>query len=325
MLHFFPAGMLERYTLFAFLSVLGVLQLMAAHYRWAGFSLPGRQRWQWGYTLGGGLLGVAYLWFFGRFQHLIFQPGLAGTELFTLFSVATLLAMGITFGLVSLLHQTPTAAGPTGERVDFDPGQGTLIRSANPARRPAIIAVSDLPDGEFSLSPVVNQWTEAGCAALSTDLVEDGPTEYPEVLARLPAACTYLQNQPGIDGDSVVLVGAGIGGDVVLRAAATDSTVAGVVAINPVLVPDTIGLEALRRSTFWEALRWRRLRRRLADKLAATDHVSRMDDQRVLLIYHSNSLPANRAAIDGVEVAIVQTDEEAVEQIVGWTSNLVAG
>ena len=325
MLHFFPPGMLQRYLLFTFVAVLGVLQLIAARYHWAGFSLLGRQRWRWGYALGVILLGGAYLWFFGTVQALIFQPGLAGAELFTLFAVSTLLATATTLGLVSVLHRpTVIQSEQSGERVEFEPGQGTIRRTAEVGCGPAVIVVSDLPDGDFPVARLSDQLVDQSAVVVNIDLAADGPVEYPEVLARLPAARSYLQERSGVNGRGVVLIGAGIGGDLALRAAATDSAVCGVTAIDPVLDPGATGLELLHRSTFWQAMRWGTLRRRLAKALSASERLPRLENRPTLLVFRANPVPVGDIATGNAEVAIVHTDDEAVQRVLRWTAEVMA-
>lgn len=325
MLHFFPPGMLQRYLLFTFVAVLGVLQLIAARYHWAGFSLSGRQRWRWGYALGAVLLGGAYLWFFGAVQALIFRPGLAGAELFTVFALSTLLATAVTLGLVSVLHQrTVIQPDPNGERVEFDPGQGTLRRSGDASRGPAIIVVSDLPDGDFPVARLSDHLADQSAVVVNIDLGADGPVEYPEVLARLPAACSYLQSRSDVDGRGIVLIGVGIGGDLALRAAATDSTVGSVTAIDPVLDPQSTGLDLLRRSTFWQAMRWGGLRRRLAETLAAPERLLQLENRPTLLVFRVNPVAVGDIAAGHAEVATVRTDDEAVQRVVHWAAEVMA-
>ncbi len=322
MLHFFPDGMLERYLLFSWLSVFGVLQLIAAHFRIAGLSIPGRHRWQWGYPLGSILLGAAYFWFFGRVQHLIFVPGLAGTELFTIFATSTVLALGTTLTLVSVAHRTPEPPRPPGEYVHFNPGRGTFSRPAHTDPHLGVIAVTGLPDDKTPIAQLTDRLAQQGYVTLYIDLAADGPVAYPEVLARLPAACAYLQNQTDINHGEVVLIGAGAGGDLVLRSAATDPSIAGVVAINPVLQPRAIGLDLLQRLTFWEALRWDRIRRRLAATLTATDCLSQMEADRALLIQNGNHRLPEDLPTDQIDLASVHTHDEAIERIAEWTTQL---
>ena len=325
MLHFFPPGMLQRYFVFTFVAVLGVLQLTAARYHWAGFSLLGRQRWRWSYGLGVVLLGGAYLWFFGTAQALIFQPGLAGAELFTIFGLSTLAAIATTLGFVSVLHR-PAAVRPeqSGKRVDFSPGQGMVRQAPGVGCGPAVILVSDLPDGDFPIARLSDQLVDQSAVVVNIDLAADGPVEYPEVLARLPAACSYLQKRSGVNGWGIVLIGAGIGGDLALRAAATDLAVRGVTAIDPVLDPEATGLELLHRSTFWQAMRWGSLRRRLAEALSASERLPRLENRPALLVFRANPAPMGNIAAGPPEVAIVYTNDEAVQQVLRWTAEVMA-
>ncbi|MFQ5343544.1 MAG: hypothetical protein ACE5F6_18550 [Anaerolineae bacterium] len=325
MLHFFPPGMLQRYFAFTFVAVLGVLQLTAARYHWAGFSLLGRQRWRWSYALGVALLGGAYLWFFGTAQTLIFQPGLAGAELFTIFGLSTLAAVATTLVFVSVLHR-PTAVQleQSGERVDFGPGQGMVRQAPGVGCGPAVILISDLPDGDFPVARLSDQLVNQSAVVVNVDLAADGPVEYPEVLARLPAACSYLQKRSEVNGRGIVLIGAGIGGDLALRAAATDLAIRGVVAIDPVLDPEATGLELLHRSTFWQALHWGGLRRRLTEALSASERLLQLENRAALLVFRANPAPVGDMAAGPAEVAVVHTDDEAVQQVLRWTAEVMA-
>lgn len=298
--------------------------MIAARYHWAGLSLPGPQRWRWGYALGAALLGGAYFWFFGAVQALIFQPGLAGAELFTVFALATLLATAVTLGLVSVLHhETVIQPESGGERVGFDPGQGTVRLSGATGRGPAVIVVSDLPDGDFPLARLSDHLAAQSGVVVNIDLVADGPVKYPEVLARLPAACSYLQSRSDVGGRGILLIGVGIGGDLALRAAATDSAVAGVTAIDPVLDPLSTGLDLLRRSTFWQALQWGGLRRRLAEALAVSERLLQLENRPALLVFRVNPVAVGDIAAGNAEVATVRTDDEAVQRVVRWTAGVM--
>lgn len=324
MLHFFPPGMAERYALFTFLAVLGVLQLIAARYRWEGFSILGRQRRRWGYVIGVVLLGGAYLWFFGTSQVLIFQPGLAGAELFTVFSVSTLSSVAATLGLASVLRRSATARpGPGEGQVNLPPGRGTVLGTAGPGQAPAVVVVSDLPDGDFPLSPVTDQLVNRGVLVLSIDLVGGGPIEYPEVLARVPAAIAYLQDRPDVDGRGIALIGVGIGGDLALRAAATDQAIRGVIAVDPVLSPEATGLDALRYATFGPALRWGGLRRRLAAALAAAERLPQLGERPALLLFRSNTMPITEDVAGVVKIAVEEADDKAVQRIVQWSTEVL--
>lgn len=327
MLNFFPAGMVERYLLFTLLAVLGVLQLMAARHGWVGFSFVGRDRRAWGYVTGAVLLGGAYLWFFGRQQHLIFQPGLAGTELLTVFAMACMMAVGITLALASVLNQpVVTESELPGEEVDLDPGAGILIRPVQPDARAAVVVVSDLPGGDFPLAPLAERLAEQDIDVLYVDLAHNGPVAYPEILARVPAACAYLQDRADRPERRVMLVGAGVGGDLVLRAAGTDSNVCGVAAVNPVLEPARTGIELLYTTTLWEAVRWGGVRRRLVEALRASERFAQLEHRPALLVYASNPTPVHDLpATADVRVKSVASVDEAVEAVDTWVNHTKVG
>ena len=143
------------------------------------------------------------------------------------------------------------------------------------------------------------------------------------MLARLPAACSNLQERSEVNGRGVVLIGAGIGGDLVLRAAATDLAVRGVTAIDPVLDPEATGLELLHRSTLWQAMRWGGLRRRLAEALSASERLPRLENRPALLVFRANPTPVGDIAASNAEVSVVRTDDEAVEQVLRWTAEVI--
>ncbi|RME43321.1 MAG: hypothetical protein D6791_15755 [Chloroflexi bacterium] len=147
--------------------------------------------------------------------------------------------------------------------------------------------------------------------------------EYPEVLARLPAACAYLRERPDVDKHAIVLVGVGIGGDLALRTAATDPAIAAVTAIDPVLNPEATGLDLLRRSTFWQAMRWGKLRRRLAGSLSAAERLLQLKERPALLVFRADSAPAGEiAAGNHAEVAIVHSDDEAIQRVARWLTTV---
>ncbi|MFQ6057836.1 MAG: alpha/beta hydrolase family protein [Anaerolineae bacterium] len=113
MLNFGTGALAPSYFLFAFLAVLGTLQLVAARHKLIGLSLIGGRRGAiWGYLLGAALLGGAFGWFFTTRWEDIFRPGLAGSELFVLFALASVGAVGFTLLLASLLYRPSVELKP---------------------------------------------------------------------------------------------------------------------------------------------------------------------------------------------------------------------
>lgn len=72
---------------FAYVSNLGLLQILAARHRRPDLSpLGGKHPW-WGYIMGTTLILLAFLWFFGTRGEEIFSPGPASSEFFFFFSL----------------------------------------------------------------------------------------------------------------------------------------------------------------------------------------------------------------------------------------------
>jgi len=323
MLHFFPPGMAQRYFLFGFLAALGTIQLIAARSGWFGLALLGRQQRPWGYLLGSILLASAYLWFFGTSQALIFRPGLAGSELFSVFGGAVAVAVGLTLGLVSLLHRGRHRAEARGELLRADAGGGIVQWPRGEGGRPAVVLITDLPCGRFPIGPLADALVAQGITVVITELEADGAVSYPEVVARVPSLVQTLQLDPRLDGDRIALVGVGLGGDLALRAAATDPSIVAVVAIDPILDPHATGLDQLRRLTWWEALRWGRARERLTQVLEGIDLSSRLANRPALIV--QTGLPNHQSAI-GIETAAVTAEVEAVMHTASWlVRHLVPG
>ena len=317
MLHFFPPGMAERYFLFGLLAVSGTLQLVATHNGWVGLALLGPRQRPWGYPLGGGLLIGAYLWFFGTTQALIFRPGLAGFELFTVFGAATASAVLLTLSLVTLLYRGRFPPPVRGERSRSEAGDGTVYRPEAPGPHPAAVLVSDLPSGRFPLTRLADALVAQGIAVLITRLETDGAVTYPEVVARVPGLVQTLQGDSRLDEARVALVGIGLGGTLALRAAATDASIVAVAAIDPVLDPHATGLDQLRWLTWWEALRWGRLREQLLQALAEVDLEARLANRPALVV--RTAFP-DSSPLTGVETVTVASRAEAVARIAEWVT-----
>lgn len=317
MLHFFPPGMAERYFLFSLLAVLGTLQLIATHSGWFGLALLGRHQRPWGYLLGAVLVAGAYLWFFGTSQALIFRPGLAGSELFTVFGVATAVAMALTLALVTLLHGRRLPAPVRGERLRSEAGDGIVRWPDDPGPHPAVVLVGDLPSGRFPLASLADALIARGVAVVVALLKADGTAGYPEAVARVPGLVQALQSDPRSDGRRIALVGVGLGGTLALRAAATDPSIAAVAAIDPVLDPHATGLGQLRWLTWWEALRWGRRRQRLLQALMEIDLGARLGERSTLVVHIDAS---GASPLTGMETVAVASAAEAVTRVVEWVT-----
>jgi alpha-beta hydrolase superfamily lysophospholipase len=209
-----------------------------------------------------------------------------------------------------------------GEAVDLDPGSGVLVRPIQPNACAAVVVVSDLPGGDFRVGPLTERLAEQDIDLLYIELAHNGPIAYPEVLARVPAACAYLQDRAGRPESRVILVGVGVGGDLVLRAAGTDSNVCGVAAVNPVLDSARTGIELLYTTTVGETIRWGGVRRRLVEALRASERFAQLEHRPALLVFTSNPRPVDDLPTTaGVRVETVASVDEAVKAVEMWVNN----
>lgn len=78
---------------FAYLANLGLLQILAARHRHPALSPLVSFPPIWAYTLGSGLIALAYLWFFGTRSEEIFSPGPASAEFAFFFALALAAAL----------------------------------------------------------------------------------------------------------------------------------------------------------------------------------------------------------------------------------------
>ncbi|HID87077.1 MAG TPA: hypothetical protein EYP55_06810 [Anaerolineae bacterium] len=263
MLNFGTGALAPSYLLFAFLAVLGTLQLVATRHRLIGLSLIGERRQPiWGYLLGTALVGGAFGWFFTARWEEILRPGLAGAELFTLFALASLGALGLTLLLASLRQRLPARASPDlppPQEVAFGPGRGMLyLPPDREGPGPAICAVFSSERGSDAPGLLASALIREGFAVLITDL-GDQP-RYPEVLALLPAAQAYLAQREEVDESRLGVLGFDLGADLALRAASSDERIKAVVALAPLLEEESLqpGLGLLREMSHAQAIRWAR-------------------------------------------------------------------
>lgn len=338
MLNWTNIGLARAYFLFVFLAQLGTLQLVAIIQGWQGLSMVGRpSRPKWGYAVGGALLVLSYGWFFG-FRHDIYAPGPAGIEVTLLFCGAGMLAVGLTLGLAELCHhihcirdldrsfterhggcielellrlevEEVAEWGAMG-RVPVGAFSGVLFLPA--PRKETFPAVCLIP-GPFTDKELVH-WliTELVGTGFIVLLVEMGPdmVTYPEVLALVPSALSYLCHLPQIDVQRFGVIGIDIGADTVIRAASTDERIKAVVAIAPLLTERPAGLSLLREMTFRQAWRWSSLgkRAKVVADLGALAALVKMATTQVLLVMGGKD-PVNkqvRATLDQHALAGLQ-------------------
>jgi dienelactone hydrolase len=109
---------------------------------------------------------------------------------------------------------------------------------------------------------------------------------YPEVLAVVPTALSYLKHLPQIDRDRFGALGFDVGADLVIRAASTDERVKALAAIGPLFRPQEQGLALLSEMSYSQARLWGSFRGRndLIQELAALGAVAKLEETPTALI-----------------------------------------
>jgi hypothetical protein len=293
----FVSGYLAlSYLAFATVVVVGLIQWLAARRSIIGLAFLDYQRAPaWQQALGPSLAILSYAWFFGTRRELI-TPGPAGLELTVLFGGSVLLALGLTVGVAGLLrpHRQPAVEPPdcevTVRLVDLGPGrQGRLFcRAGQGAPQPGLCLVPDPATPEIVAERLASRLADQGSVVLLAAW-PGALQSYPDALALVPAVMCFLSREPLVDRQRIALIGVGLGGDLVLRAAASDRQVRAVAALAPLLDEYAArpGGSWLYEMTFTEGWRWRLggRRRRLARDLAAWEALGHLKARSALLLY----------------------------------------
>ena len=301
------------YLLFSFLAALGVLQWTAARYRLAGLSfLDYSRRRIWGYALGTFLVLGSAIWFFVNQWARIFTPGPAGSELALLFGSGAVLALIAT--LVAGTVRWRLRRGGPREQVDsHDEGEivaigratGRLYLPPNPtAPVPAVCIVPGLGAGsQTCLHTLARHLVQLRLVALVIN-PDAELYSYPETLAILPAATSFLSKRPDVDPQRLGAIGYDLGGDLVIRAASADKHLKAVAALAPVLVDSPVGLHLMSEMAYTRAWRWSRDRQRaqLRAELNAAEHAAKIAPRPLLLLYGAEDSLVTRAPLEKWEI-----------------------
>ena len=304
MLNFISPHLAINYFLLAFVTIVGVLQFVAARHRLIGLALLGSARKPiWGYLLAIVLIVVAFVWFFVDTWEEVFIPGLAGSELAFLFGMAGICALAFTLLVSSILHsiqrqdrlKLKANARFRHEAVSWQQLRGTLYLPGKELGEPraAICALPTPSDRTLCPHPIVADLVEAGFIVLAVDWGPEKEIRYPAMLGLLPSAVAYLTRRDEINPERIGVLGMGLGGDLAIRSAGTDQQIAAVLALAPFLNQANTrpGLSILKEMSYLEALRWarplrlHRKRGELVAELAPLDSISKLGDRPWLLIY----------------------------------------
>ncbi len=283
---------------FAYCAGLGFWQIVAARQGLRALSwMPRGGKDRWGYLAGSVLLALACVWFFGTRTEDIFCPGPASSE-FLFFLASALLAALVTSVLLSSLvgrfasacADAPVRAGGRREGVHATWWSGTLhLPGSEGGPWPAVCLVPDTGSDVESLSALAAGLGLKRVSSLVLDMDSTETWQYPDVLASVPQALGYLERNEEVDAGRLGLLGVGLGGDLAIRAAASDPQVRAVVAIAPLLSPSSVqpGLDLLREMSYLEAVRWRRRHGSgaVVAHLDALKHVPEMENRPLLIVY----------------------------------------
>jgi fermentation-respiration switch protein FrsA (DUF1100 family) len=302
-LHFVSPHLATSYFLLAFVTIVGVLQLVAARHRLVGLTLVGKvMRPVWGYLVAAVLIVGAFAWFFATTPE-VFTPGLAGSELAVLFGAAGICALAFTLLISSTVHGVrnrgnldPKAnSSLRHETVSLQLLRGTLYLPDDDTRepRPAICALPGSSERTLSPHPLVTDLLKEGFIVLAIDWGPGEEIRYPAILGLLPSAVAYLMRRDDVNPGRIGVLGVDLGGDLAIRSAGTDQQIATVLALAPFLdrVNTQPGLSILKEMSYLEAIRWARplrlhgKRGELVAELAPLDYFSKIGSRPVLLVY----------------------------------------
>ncbi len=294
MLYFVNAELALGYLLFAALSALGMLQIVAARYRLKGLAIIDHPTQPWpGYILGIVLIAGSTAWFFASQWTRILVPGPAGSELALLFGLAAGCAVVVSLGIAALRQRAPRAGPPQtlyagGRRLDIGRAAGRLYAPPNlSAPMPAVCLV--LPPDRSHLAAYVTLVQGLLNRSIIALLVTPDETEYtyPEVLTIIPAATTLLSKLPEVDPQRIGALGFDLAGDLVIRSASGDKQVKAAAALAPMLGEPRRGLQLLREMPWPNAWRWAHDAKRasLQRSLNALEYGPRVAPRPLLLVF----------------------------------------
>jgi pimeloyl-ACP methyl ester carboxylesterase len=136
---------------------------------------------------------------------------------------------------------TTTPTEKTVSDIDLETGDGVRIRGTHYApglgQAPGVVLLHMLGRQRSDWDAFARQLQEAGYAVLAIDLRGHGESEgrrdWQAMTQDAESAIAYLRSRPEIDGDRIALIGASIGANIVLNAAANDPQIKGAALLSP--------------------------------------------------------------------------------------------
>jgi pimeloyl-ACP methyl ester carboxylesterase len=283
-LHFISIELTAKYLGLCFFASLGTLQLVAARYDFIDLALLDRRAQPLGGYLLGSVLVVGSFSVFFAITPEVFVPGLAGSELFTLFSLGATSSLIITLIGASLLYRPRRTAATVWPVRDHSAPMIAIV----PGPSDHIDSLSSLRDAllESGFGLALLSWSDDPASIVSAGL----------------AAFDCSPNGFG-------LAGIGVGGTLALQAAATAPRVKAVAALDPLDPSDEPGLALLHGMTFNQAWVWK-----ARDRESLLTMATKLNGRSVLLVYHDEV--AERTAIPAqTGLSVCHTSADDVSQL----------
>jgi dienelactone hydrolase len=149
--------------------------------------------------------------------------------------------LGLAIVFLTLLGASPLAAG---RPVIFQARDGVplagMLYEASPRPAPAVVLVHMLGRSKDEWMPIAERLQDSGVSALAIDLRGHGHSagnggELPAMVGDVHAAVVWLSTRPGVRAASLGIVGASLGANLAVLAAAEQSAVRALALVSPSL------------------------------------------------------------------------------------------
>ena len=334
MMLFWPAMLVQTALIFA--GALGAFQAAALRNGLDGLAWPfGLRRKRWGYFVAALLLMITFA---GQIILALVDVEVPSAWWILTFFVASGLAL-----IVSILGATLRLQwnkrrqrhSHWGSPVELGPVRATIYQptTAKPGPFPALCLLHDPSAPDDDLTPLTQALAENGIVVLTLDWRSSEHSDHSTLQGLVSVGVLHLAERAETDAERVGLAGVGLGGDMALQSAATDTDVAAVMAIEPVFVSrrPALGLETLRSLSWFDARRRARRWRRspLVKELNALEAVSRVTSQPVAIVVGSAVGPNS---VENLEILRVAAScpfapaacGETVQRITQWLKEHLA-
>jgi hypothetical protein len=329
MILFWPALLIQ--TALTFAGVFGTLQAAALRNELDGLAWPfGLHHKRLGYFVAVLLLMTNFV---GQIV-LVYVDVEVSSVLWTLglfFAIGLAVAVSVVGAMLRLQwnKRRQRHSGHWGSPVELGPLRATIYQptTSKPGSFPALCLLPDPTAPGDDLTPLTQELAENGIVVLTLDWRSSEHSDHLTLQGLVSVGVSHLAERAETDPERVGLAGVGLGGDLALKSAATNTDVAAVLAIEPVLLSrrPALGLEGLRSLPWFEARhrahRWRRSP--LVKELNALEAASHMTSRPVAIVV--GSTVGSKSAGDLEILRVVGTcpfapvtHKETVQRITQW-------